>query len=85
MENLFALQFTPRQVNAISNLGLAHMGDGVYELLCRSYLCCQGEKTVLRRVFIVTADNNWRHNVVKPKNMCNFVRLIPCILLKHSV
>ena len=35
-------------MNAISNLGLAHMGDGVYELLCRSYLCCQGEKTVLR-------------------------------------
>ena len=48
MENLFALQFTPQQVNAISNLGLAHMGDGVYELLCRSYLCCQGEETVLR-------------------------------------
>lgn len=48
MENLFVLQFTPQQVNAISNLGLAHMGDGVYELLCRSYLCCQGEKTVLR-------------------------------------
>ena len=48
MENLFALQFTPQQVNAISNLGLAHMGDGVYELLCRSYLCCQGEKRVLR-------------------------------------
>lgn len=48
MENLFALDFTPQQVNAISNLGLAHMGDGVYELLCRSYLCCQGEKTVLR-------------------------------------
>lgn len=48
MENLFALQFTPQQVNAISNLGLAHMGDGVYELLCRSYLCCRGEKTVLR-------------------------------------
>ena len=39
MKNLFALQFTPQQVNAISNLGLAHMGDGVYELLCRSYLC----------------------------------------------
>lgn len=48
MENLFALDFTPQQVNAISNLGLAHMGDGVYELLCRSYLCRQGEKTVLR-------------------------------------
>lgn len=48
MENLFELSFTPAQVNAITNLGLAHMGDGVYELLCRSYLCCQGEKTVGR-------------------------------------
>lgn len=27
------------QVNAISALGLAHMGDGVFELLVRSYLC----------------------------------------------
>ena len=33
-------------INAISNLGLAHIGDGVFELLCRSYLCAQGEKTV---------------------------------------
>jgi len=36
----------PAQVNAISNLGLAHIGDGVYELLCRSYLCSRGEKTL---------------------------------------
>lgn len=34
------------RINAISNLGLAHIGDGVYELLCRSYLCAKGEKTV---------------------------------------
>ena len=34
------------QIDAISNLGLAHMGDGVWELLCRSYLCAKGEKTV---------------------------------------
>ena len=33
-------------INAISNLGLAHIGDGVFELLCRSYLCAKGEKTV---------------------------------------
>ena len=32
----------------MSNLGLAHIGDGVFELLCRSYLCVQGDKTVLR-------------------------------------
>lgn len=33
-------------IDAISNLGLAHIGDGVFELLCRSYLCAKGEKTV---------------------------------------
>ena len=48
MENLFDVQLTPAQVNAISNLGLAHIGDGVYELLCRSYLCLRGDKTVLK-------------------------------------
>ena len=48
MENLFQMNFTPQQVNAISNLGLAHIGDGVYELLCRSYLCAKGEHTVDR-------------------------------------
>ena len=48
MENLLELNFTPQQVGAVSNLGLAHIGDGVYELLCRSYLCVRGDKTVLR-------------------------------------
>lgn len=48
MENLFEMNFTPVQVNAISNLGLAHMGDGVYELLCRTYLCAKGDQTVLK-------------------------------------
>ena len=35
------------QIDAISNLGLAHIGDGVFELLCRSYLCAQGHTNVL--------------------------------------
>ncbi len=47
MENYFQMNFTPAQVNAISNLGLAHVGDGVYELLCRSYLCAKGGQKVL--------------------------------------
>ena len=33
-------------IDAISNLGLAHIGDGVFELLCRSFLCASGRKTV---------------------------------------
>ena len=40
------MNFTKQQVDAISNLGLAHMGDGVYEVLCRSYLCARGDLTV---------------------------------------
>ena len=48
MENLFEMQMTPAQVKEITNLGLAHIGDGVYELLCRSYLVNKGGKTVLK-------------------------------------
>ena len=48
MENLFEITLTEAQVNAITNLGLAHIGDGVYELLCRSYLCKKGDQTVLK-------------------------------------
>ena len=48
MENYFQMNFTPAQVNTITNLGLAHIGDGVYELMCRSWLCTRGNKTVLK-------------------------------------
>ena len=46
MENYFMMDMQKRDIDAISNLGLAHIGDGVYELLCRSYLCAKGGKTV---------------------------------------
>lgn len=46
MENYFDMHFTAQQVNEISSLGLAHMGDGVYELMCRAYLCEEGNHTV---------------------------------------
>lgn len=42
------MNFEKAQVDAISNLGLAHMGDCVFEILCRAYLCAQGGKTVDR-------------------------------------
>ena len=48
MENLFEIKMEPAQVKSITNLGLAHIGDGVYELLCRSHLVNQGGKTVLK-------------------------------------
>ena len=46
MENLFEMNMSQREIDAISNLGLAHMGDCVYEILCRAYLCARGGKTV---------------------------------------
>ena len=48
MENYFQMNFTPQQVNAMTNLALAHIGDGAYELLVRSCLCSRGDKTVLK-------------------------------------
>ena len=46
MENYFEMNLTLAEVNAISNLGLAHMGDCVFEILCRAYLCARGGKNV---------------------------------------
>ncbi len=59
MKNYFQIEMTKPEIDAFSNLGLAHLGDSVYELLCRSFLCCQGEHTVKRlhkdAVSLVTA------------------------------
>ena len=46
MENYFQMHMDTKQINAVSNLGLAHIGDAVYELMCRSYLCAKGDHTV---------------------------------------
>ena len=46
MENYFNMNMTKAQVDAISNLGLAHMGDCAFEILCRAYLCARGGKSV---------------------------------------
>ena len=42
------MNLSKAQIDAISNLGLAHMGDCVFEILCRAYLCTRGDKTVDR-------------------------------------
>ena len=42
----FFPEMTEREVNEIGMLGLAHVGDGVYELLVRSLLCAKGPSTV---------------------------------------
>ena len=40
------MNLSRQEINAISNLGLAHMGDCVFEILCRGYLCARGGKNV---------------------------------------
>ena len=46
MENYFKMNLTKPEIDAISNLGLAHMGDCVFEILCRGWLCAKGGKNV---------------------------------------
>jgi ribonuclease-3 family protein len=44
--NALSPKMTAQEVNRISMLGLAHVGDGVYELLTRTLLCQQGHTGV---------------------------------------
>ena len=46
MENYFKMNLSHQEITAISNLGLAHMGDCVLEILCRGYLCAKGGRNV---------------------------------------
>lgn len=45
MTDYFSLAADQNQMAGISNLGLAYLGDGVYELMVRSYLCLHGKAT----------------------------------------
>ena len=73
MENYFNITMTKKEIDAFSNLGLAHLGDCVYELLCRTYLCTRGEHTVKRlhkdAVALVTA----------PKQAQFADKILPCL------
>lgn len=44
--NYFSPEMQTQNINKISMLGLAHVGDAVYELLVRTYLCDQGHSSV---------------------------------------
>ena len=45
MDDLWNIALTPDQLRGISSIGLAHVGDAVYELLVRSWLCAEGKAT----------------------------------------
>ena len=73
MGNYFKMNLSRQEIDAISNLGLAHMGDCVFEILCRAYLCAQGAETVdrLHRDTI---------NMVKATSQAKFVdKLLPLL------
>ena len=45
MTDYLNIQMTPQEIGAVSNLGLAHIGDCVYEMLVRSYIVVHGGVT----------------------------------------
>jgi len=45
MENYFEISLTDDQLRGISSIGLAHMGDAVFEILVRGWLCAHGKAT----------------------------------------
>ena len=73
MVNYFQMNFSAGQLGDMSVLGLAHIGDGVYELLCRAYLCEKGDTTVLK-LHRDTVD------MVKAPAQARYAeKLIPCL------
>ncbi|MBD5149464.1 MAG: ribonuclease III [Oscillibacter sp.] len=45
MNDYFDIHLQDDQIRAISSIGLAHLGDAVYELLVRAWLCAHGKAT----------------------------------------
>ena len=45
MTDYLNIKLSESEIRAISNLGLAHIGDCVYELMVRSRLICSGRST----------------------------------------
>ena len=45
MTEYFCVQLPDDEIRAISSIGLAHLGDAVFELLVRTYLCAHGKAT----------------------------------------
>lgn len=46
MKDYFSLTLSQTQLNNMNVLALAHMGDAVYEVLCRGWLCSHDLETI---------------------------------------
>ena len=45
MTDYFNMEFSENDIRGISNLGLAYLGDAVFELMVRTWLCAHGRVT----------------------------------------
>ena len=45
MPDYFTIQLSSDAIRGISSIGLSHLGDAVYELLVRTWLCAHGKAT----------------------------------------
>ena len=73
MTDYLNIQMTPQEIGAVSNLGLAHIGDCVYELLVRSYIVAHGGVTN-QRMHALTVDM-----VKAPAQAAAMERLLPLL------
>ena len=85
MIDYFHLNMDAEQLLNLSSLGLAHLGDGVYELMVRSWLCLHGKATA-RNLHRATVDRPAQpallhHDgggaVTRPT--CDINEVIPCL------
>lgn len=73
MENYFAPSMDRRSINAISALGLAHLGDAVFEVMVRSWLCTNGQ-TLVRNLHRETVAH-----VCAPAQARRMERMLPLL------
>ena len=45
MRDYFSIHMAPDDIRTISSLGLAHIGDAVYEVMVRGWMCVHGKAT----------------------------------------
>ncbi len=78
MKDYFTLNISSTQLNNMNILALAHMGDGVYEVLCRGWLCSHELETIgnLHRATV---------NMVKaPAQAAAMKRLVPFLTEREA-
>ena len=73
MENYFAPSMDRRSINAISALGLAHLGDAFFEVTVRSWLCTNG-RTLVRNLHRETVAH-----VCAPAQARRMERMLPLL------